>query len=120
LPVCTKLAADETEALLLQPRYEARGRRDPFVQPKAGRLHQVMERVDISTLRLTGVIRNPKQALALFVSQSGSKFGYLLKGGRLYRENQQVIPDITGKVINPRKVVLKQGDKQIVFKLRSN
>jgi Tfp pilus assembly protein PilP len=100
--------------------YEARGRRDPFVQPSAGRLNQVIENINIENLRLTGVIRNPKQAMALFASQTGTKFGYVLKGTKLYRENHQAIPGITGKVLNPKEVLLKQGEKQIVFKLRSH
>ncbi|MBN1594521.1 hypothetical protein JW933_01205 [candidate division FCPU426 bacterium] len=103
-----------------QAKYTAQQYRDPFVQPRAGRLQNVMEKVDIETLRLTGVIRNPKQTMALFASETGPKFGYLLKGEKLYRENHQALPDIRGKVISPQKVMLQQGEKQIVFKLRAN
>jgi ABC-type cobalt transport system substrate-binding protein len=108
----------EDSLSLTQPKYEAKGRRDPFVQPRAGRLHNVMEKVDIESLYLTGVIRNPKQAMALFATRTGPKFGYLLKGDKLYRENHKPVQGITGKVISPRKVVLKQEDKKIVFELR--
>lgn len=101
-------------------KYEAKGRRDPFVQPYAGRLHHVIENVNIENLRLTGVIRNPKQAMALFASQTGTKFGYILQDNKLFRENHQAIPGITGKVLNPKEVVLIQDEKRIVFKLRSN
>ncbi len=101
-------------------KYEAHGRRDPFVQPYAGRLHHVIEKVNIENLRLTGVIRNPKQAMALFASQTGTKFGYILQDNKLFRENHQAIPGITGKVLNPKEVVLIQDEKRIVFKLRSN
>jgi len=113
--------ADSSETLQVKPqvKYMSKGRRDPFVKPLAGRLFNVMQKVDIETLRLTGVIRNSRQAVALFASQSGPKFGFLLKNGKLYRENHQTVSGITGKVVNPGKVILKQGEKQIVFKLRA-
>ncbi len=114
------VAADAQDAGLRAPRpsYESRGRRDPFVQPQSGRLRNVMERVDIANLRLTGVISNPKRSMALFVSQTGTRFGYLLKNERLYQENQQPVPGVTGRVYNSNQVVLQQDDKQIVFTLR--
>ncbi len=98
--------------------YAAKDRRDPFVQPRSGRLQNVMENVNIENLRLTGVIRNSQRTLALFASRTGPQFGYLLKDEKLYRENQQPVPGITGKVYNPKKVILKQGDRQIIFTLR--
>lgn len=112
--------ADAQDAGLRSPRpaYESRGRRDPFVQPQAGRLRNVMEKVEIANLRLTGVISNPKRSMALFVSQTGPRFGYLLKNERLYQENQQPVPGVTGRVYNSNQVVLQQDDKQIVFTLR--
>jgi hypothetical protein len=100
-----------------QPVYQPKGRRDPFLQPWAGKLHKVTEQVDIENLKLTGIIRNPQRALALFSSRTGPKFGYLLKGDRLYRENFQPVPEITGEVSNPQKVILRQGDREIIFRL---
>ena len=100
-----------------QPVYKTKGRNDPFLPPRFGKLHKVAEQVDIENLKLTGIIRNPQRALALFSSRTGPKFGYLLKGERLYRENFQPIPEITGEISHPRKVVLKQGDREIVFRL---
>jgi hypothetical protein len=101
-----------------RPVYESKGRRDPFVQPQAGRLRNVMEKVEIANLRLTGVISNPRRSMALFVSQTGPRFGYLLKNERLYQENQQPVPGVTGRVYNSNQVVLQQDEKQIVFTLR--
>lgn len=114
------VAADAQDAGLRTPRpsYESRGRRDPFVQPQAGRLRNVVEKVEIANLRLTGVISNPKRSMALFVSQTGPRFGYLLKNEKLYQENQQPVPGVTGRVHHSNQVVLQQDDKQIVFTLR--
>ncbi|MEW6516940.1 MAG: hypothetical protein AB1439_08555 [candidate division FCPU426 bacterium] len=111
-------AAQENPAGAPRPVYESRGRRDPFVQPQAGRLRNVMGKVEIANLRLTGVISNPRRSLALFVSQTGPRFGYLLKNEKLYQENQQPVPGVTGRVYNSNQVVLQQDDKQIVFTLR--
>ncbi len=107
------------EALFVSPQvYTARDRRDPFVQPQAGRLRNVMNRVDIEVLRLSGVISHPRRSLALFATQTGPHFGYLLKGGKLYRENQQPVPGISGTVVSRNEVMLVQGDKKITFRLR--
>jgi len=97
--------------------YQTKGRRDPFVQPQAGLTRNVINRVDIGMLRLTGVIHHPQRSLALFSVQSGPKFGYLLKGGKLFRENNQPVAGITGEILNTSEVALKQGDDRIVFKL---
>ena len=112
-------AGEKKPALLIgsQPVYKIEGRRDPFLQPWTGKLHKVTEQVDIENLKLTGIIRNPRRAMALFSSRIGPKFGYLLKGDRLYRENFQPVPGIIGEISNPQKVVLKQGDREIIFRL---
>jgi hypothetical protein len=111
------LAEDE---MLFKPlaSYQVKGRRDPFVQPQAGLTHNVMNHVDIAVLRLTGVIYHPQRSLALFTTQSGPKFGYLLKGGKLFRENNQAVPGITGDILSRNEVALKQGEDRIVFRLR--
>jgi hypothetical protein len=98
--------------------YSAKGRRDPFVQPQAGLTRNVMNRVDIAMLRLTGVIHHPQRSLALFSVASGPRFGYLLKGGKLFRENNQPMAGITGEILSRTEVALKQGDERMVFKLR--
>jgi Tfp pilus assembly protein PilP len=98
--------------------YQTKGRRDPFVQPQAGMTRNVMNRVDIGMLHLTGVIHHPQRSLALFSVASGPKFGYLLKGGKLYRENNQPVAGITGEILSTSEVALKQGDDRMVFKLR--
>ena len=114
-------AADDINgSVLLRPKviYQAQNRRDPFVKPSAGQFHHVIEQVDIESLKLTGIIRNPNQATALFTTQTGPKFGFLLKAGKLYRENHQSINGITGEIINPKEVILRQDGRTITFKLR--
>lgn len=98
--------------------YHSKGRRDPFVQPRINNYHHLLGQVDIESLKLTGIIRNDQQATALFTTQTGPRFGYLLKQGKLYRENHQPVTGITGDVINPKQVVLRQGEREIIFKLR--
>lgn len=98
--------------------FQAKGRRDPFVQPPAGMLHNVMTRVDITVLRLTGVIQHPRRSLALFTTVTGPRFGYLLRDGKLYGENRRPVPGVTGQVLDQDQAVLTQGDKRLVYRLR--
>ena len=113
-------SAPSEDEKLFKPwaQYQPKGRRDPFVQPQAGLTRNVMNRVDIAMLRLTGVIHHPQRSLALFSVTSGPKFGYLLKGGKLFRENNQPVTGITGEILSTTEVALKQGDDRMVFKLR--
>ncbi len=97
--------------------FQAKARRDPFVQPPAGMLHNVLTRVDISVLRLTGVIQHPRRSLALFATATGPRFGYLLKDGKLYGENRRPVSGVTGQVVDRDQVVLTQGDKRLVYRL---
>ncbi len=110
--------AEDEKLFKPQASYQVKGRRDPFVQPQTGPAHNIMNRTDIAVLRLTGVIYHPQRSLALFTTQSGPKFGYLLKNGRLYGENNQSVAGITGEILNRNEVELKQGDDRIVFRLR--
>lgn len=98
--------------------YRAQGRRDPFVQPPAGRLRNISTKVEIENLKLTGVIRNSQKAVALFTSRTGPRFGYLLKGGRLFGENHQAIPEIVGEIHGPNEVVLRQRNREMEYRLR--
>jgi len=119
LPAGTAAVTSSDEAFFRPPVvYEARDRRDPFVQPQQGRLRNVLGRVDIDVLKLTGVIYNPRRSLALFRTVTGPSFGYLLQGGKLFSENHQPVAGITGEVRNSEEAVLRQGDKEIVFRLR--
>jgi hypothetical protein len=113
-------ASGEDDAALFQPPavYQAQSRRDPFVQPQGGLLRNVMTRLDIEVLKLTGVISHPGRTLALFTTQTGPRFGYLLKDGKLFGENHRLIGGVTGQVLGNERVVLKQGNKRIEYRLR--
>jgi hypothetical protein len=112
--------ADTPSVDVFQPSvlYQVKGRRDPFIRSQPGSTYRVVTRVDITILRLTGVISHPQRSLALFNTQTGPRFGYILKGGQLYRENNQLVLGITGEIVNRNEVVLKQGDKRILYRLR--
>jgi Tfp pilus assembly protein PilP len=113
------LAAAQDEILFQPPAvYQSQTRRDPFVQPAAGRLNNILPRLDIDSLKLTGVISHPHRSLALFTAQTGPRFGYLLKEGKLYGENHRLVSGVTGQVLNSEQVILKQGNRRIVFKMR--
>jgi|GEM_PF-7009373 len=112
------IAADSLPLAKPQVPYSSKNRRDPFVQPQAGRLRNVMTQVDIEVLKLTGLIRSSQTASALFTSQNGPGFGYLLRDGRLFSENYQPVPGITGEIVSMNEVVLRQDGRQIRYQLR--
>jgi hypothetical protein len=97
--------------------YQERGRRDPFFQPETGRLRQALEQVDIENLKLTGIIRDANRSAAIFVARTGPHFGYILKHDRLFGENHQAVPGISGTVRNPKEVLLRQDDRELVYQL---
>lgn len=118
---CLTLSAEPMgDDALFEPlsKYQDKSRRDPFVQPQAAMLHNILTRVDIEVLKLTGVVYHSRRSVALFTSQAGPKFGYILRNGKLWRENRQLVPGVTGEVISREQVTLKQGDRRMVFKLR--
>ncbi len=98
--------------------YQGQNLRDPFVEPGGSQKQAGLGQVAIASLKLTGIIRNPTSATALFTTQTGPEFGYLLRDGSLYAENHRLVAGITGRILNPKEVLLRQDGREIVFKLR--
>ncbi len=115
-------AETDGQSLLLRQRpkitYHGEHLRDPFVQPGGSQEQPATNQVAIASLKLTGIIRNPTSATALFTTQTGPGFGYLLKDGKLYAENHHLVTGVTGHILNPKEVLLRQDGREIVFKLR--
>jgi len=96
--------------------YKAKNRRDPFIQPSSRAIAK-SGKINIVNLKLVGMLRNPQKVMALFTAKTGPKFGYLFQDNRLFKENHQPIVGISGEINNPKEVVLRQGEKEVVFKL---
>lgn len=112
--------------------YHCGDRRDPF-QPLVGervaederiaegKLGSLLEEgvvpfeIDIFSLRLTGLIWDKGEAIALL--QGTGKIGFILKKGKLFRENYRVIQGISGE-IKGKEVYLVQGRNKVKLILR--
>jgi hypothetical protein len=91
--------------------------RDPF---SARQLLINMEQkndLQISTLMLEGITNTGSRKTALFSTTGGFKSGYIFEDGALYGDNDKVIEGITGKILNKDEIILRQGDKEVIFKL---
>ena len=111
-------ASSETINYEIKPKYSFanKGGRDIFT-PRNDMEVNYMERVDISALRLNGISGINGTKAALFGTKSSSEFGYVFMNGALLGENEEIVQGITGEVRNDKEVMLRQGDKEILFKL---
>ncbi|MFP4466530.1 MAG: hypothetical protein ACLFP1_05720 [Candidatus Goldiibacteriota bacterium] len=109
--------AEDEDVFVIKPFYEFKGGRDLF-SPKIERdLLQSSSQVDIGSLKLEGIISGRDIETALFIGKSGVKFGYILRNGEFFRENEKKVEGIKGFIKNANEAVLIQGDKEIVFRL---
>jgi hypothetical protein len=106
------------DEFVIKPSYifKNKGNRDPFKPRYKANILPVVENISISTLVLQGITETQETKAALFKSSSENT-SYILMDGKLYRENEEVVPDIFGEIISEKEVVLRQGDKEIIFKL---
>ncbi|MCX8092787.1 MAG: hypothetical protein N3E50_01310 [Candidatus Goldbacteria bacterium] len=112
--------AQEQELIFeIKPIYEFtfKAGRDPFEPRILKEQIPAMIDVDISTFKLMGITESQGVKTALFMSRSGSTFGFIFIDGVLYGENNKKIPGITGEIKNKEEVLLIQGDKEVLFKL---
>jgi hypothetical protein len=119
----TAAAADEADNLEIKPAYifQNKSGRDPFEQRSKKEIAPAFKEVDITTFSLQGITTDNKgMKAALFKSRSGNPFGYIFIGDKLYGENDQVIPDVTGEIKSDKEVLLLQGDREVLFKLEED
>jgi hypothetical protein len=109
----------DSEELTVKPIYEFsnKSKRDPFVPRQFRNLLQSNRDVVISTLLLEGITLTNESKTALFMNRSGGNFSYILADGIFYGENNTPIPEITGEIRNENEVMLRQGDREILFKM---
>lgn len=113
-----KAIENSEDEFLIKPLYifKNKGNRDPFKPRYKANIIPVVENISISTLVLQGITETQETKAALFKS-SGENTSYILMDGKFYRENEEVVPGIFGEIISEKEVILRQGDKEIIFKL---
>jgi len=107
------------DELSVKPIYEFKsaGARNPFLPRQFSQMAQGEEYVHISALKLKGITISGESKSAIFVSAGGADFNYLLIDGIFYGENSKELNQITGEVKSSYEAVLRQGDKEIVYRL---
>ena len=113
------VAEEEEMDFDIKPIYQFQNKsgRDPFEPRYKKELAPAVVEVDISTFLLIGITKSEGANAALFKSKSGNPFGYIFINGKLYGENERIIPDIAGEIKSDSEVVLVQGDREVLFKL---
>ncbi len=106
--------------IVIKPLYvfENKGNRDPFISRANQQVFPQLKILDISALKLYGIMESEGRRSALFGNKSGNSFGYILKDGEFYEENNNIVPDVKGDIKSDKEVLLIQGDKEILFKLQ--
>jgi hypothetical protein len=98
--------------------YTSRGRRDPFVfqDLDGGPSDSAATRsvLSVAELRLVGFIGEGSGRLALF-KQGNSGVTYTLKLGHLYSPEGVQVPNVRGSIQKDDQVLLKQGERDVVF-----
>jgi len=72
--------------------------RDPFLPPSmgGGSKHIAGTPIDIHTLKLVGIMKDPVADYAIFNTDFGTTL--IFRGGRLYDERSHIVPGITGRI----------------------
>jgi hypothetical protein len=107
------------EKLEIKPLYIFRNisGRDPFSPRYMEGKFPAIVSVDITVLKLLGITRSGNVMTALFKSKSGSNFGYIFTGGKLYGDNDALITGIAGEFKSDTEIMLRQGDIEMHYKL---
>jgi hypothetical protein len=118
-PAVTAVTAGAPDDFEIKPVYifVNKAGRDPFEPRYKTEAAPAMVDVDITTFSLQGITESKGMQAALFKSKSGNPFGYIFIDGRLYGENDRVIPDVSGEIRENQQVLLVQGDREVLFKL---
>jgi hypothetical protein len=118
--ILVNVLAQEQELFFeIKPIYEFsfKAGRDPFEPRILKQQIPAIVDIDISTFKLVGITESQGVKTALFMSRSGSSFGFIFVDGVLYGENNKKIPGITGEIRSKDEVLLRQGDREVLFKL---
>jgi hypothetical protein len=116
---CAAGSAETADDFEIKPVYifVDKAGRDPFEPRYKTEVAPAMVDVDITTFSLQGITESKGMQAALFKSKSGSPFGYIFIDGKLYGENDRIIPDVSGEIKENQQVLLVQGDKEVLFKI---
>ena len=77
------------------------------------------EAVEVTSKKVRITITG-KNKSALLRTTGGFLFSYIFEDGRLFGDNSKVIEGVSGKILNDNELLLKQGDKEIIFKLEKD
>lgn len=99
--------------------FQNKAGRDPFSPRFEKESSYSISAVDITTLFIQGVSESNGIKTALFRTKSGISFGYIFSDGRLYGDNDMEIAGVTGEFKNDFEVLLRQGDREVLFRLPS-
>ena len=115
----TAAAAETADDFEIKPVYVFvdKAGRDPFEPRYKTEAAPAMVDIDITTLSLQGITESRGVQAALFKSKSGNPFGYIFIDGKLYGENDRIIPDVSGEIKENQQVLLIQGDREVLFKI---
>lgn len=113
------LAQEQELTFEIKPLYEFnyKAGRDPFTPRTLKQQIPAIIDIDISTFKLLGITESAGIKAALFASRSGTSFGFIFIDGVLYGENNKKIEGISGEFKSNQEVLLRQGDKEVLFKL---
>ncbi|GEM_PF-783518 len=112
---------DDLEERAIYPLYRYFGaKRDPFISININNSKIVAENINISTLKLTGVMALGKTAI--FVFEDDLKNAYLLIERKLYTKDNQLIKGIEGRVSENRVKLayinnVETGPKEVSFEI---
>jgi len=100
--------------------YKVESGRDPFSPKQLITYVRGQSNVQISSLMLEGITITGTNKSALLRTTGGFLFSYIFKDGKLYGDNSKVIEGVSGRILNNNELLLKQGDKEIIFKLEKD
>ena len=99
--------------------FQNKAGRDPFTPRFEKENSYSISAVDITTLSIQGVSESSGIKTALFRTKSGMSFGYIFTEGKLYGDNDVEITDVNGEFKGDFEVLLRQGDREVLFRLPS-
>jgi hypothetical protein len=112
----------DDRALSVKPQmaYSARGRKDPFLAPQFRHLQQDPASVLIRQITLVGMVQSGQTQSAMFRQGGGALPTLTFRGGHLYYDRTHTVTGVTGRILDSRRVVLKQDEDRITYTLFLN